>query len=188
MIPLIEDDKRLIMLCKSMNHDDVIKCIMNDEEVKGFIIKLTSNKDTATQIMHDTVLSFIRSCMREDFQFQKKPIAYIKSIAKYINIKLSKIEIQNSKIRLDYDSLNSATYEVNYDLKEILDQLLSKISIDCQEVLELWAMKYRMKEIAKTLNYSSEGYAKKKKHLCLKKLISVVDRNSKLMKELRLYV
>lgn len=184
----IEDSKKLVELCKDMRHDEVIECVMYNEEVVNYIQKITDDKDQYTQVMHDTILSLIRSCMKEGFSFDKNPIAYIKSIAKYINIKLSKAKIKNHTIDISTMKEIPLMYEVNYDIKEILGRLLGNISIDCKEILELWAMKYRMTEISKRLSYNSENYAKKKKHLCLKKLIVLVDRDPKLKEELRLYV
>jgi len=126
--------------------------------------------------------------MKKDFTFKKKPIAYVKAIAKYINFRSIKGNQKNETIDIENHLLEADVYEPNFELKEVLTKLLLQISDDCKEVLLLWALKYKMSEIAEKLNYSSESYSKKKKHVCLKKLIRVLENDLKLKEELRLYV
>jgi len=186
MRELITHGQKLLELCRSMEHDQVVHCILDSKEMNSYINKITSDKDTATQVMHDTILSFIRSCMKEDFAFKKTPVAYMKSIAKYTNIRLERKRDKISTIEFVDYKIEPEIYKVDYDLKETIEGLLHKISEDCREILLLWALKYRMLEIAEKLDYNSESYVKKKKHLCLKKLIRVVDDNPKLKEELKL--
>lgn len=188
MKTLISNGDRLIKLCRDMDHDEVIMCIINNDEINNYVSKIANDKDTAQQVMHDTILSFIRSCMKEGFVFNKNPIAYIKAIAKYTNYKLLKQNKEYQPTGIDSYDLDSNLYELNYDLKDLLEKLLLEISEECKEILHLWAMKFRMVEIAEKLNYNSESYMKKKKHFCLKKLIAAVEKNPDLKKELRLYV
>lgn len=188
MYRLLDDGNAVIKLCQEMNHDKVIHCIINNSEIKNYIDRITNDKDSAKQVMHDTVLCFVRSCMKKDFIFKKNPTAYIKGIAKYINIKSKKNTQHFSDIDIDNHGSTEEFYQPKFELKGIVSQLLDKISDDCKEVLLLWALKYKMSEIAEKLNYTSEGYVKKKKHLCLKKLINVVEKDLKLKEELRLYV
>jgi len=185
---LIEDGPKIIELCQDMNHDEVIQCILNNSEIKNYIDRITMDKDLSMQVMHDTILSLIRSCMKKDFVFKKNPIAYVKAIAKYINYKSIKEHKKQASVNIDNQPLVVDAYMPNFELREIMQDLLHKISVDCKEVLLLWSMKYKMSEIADKLYYNSESYTKKKKHFCLKKLIKVVEGDLKFKKELRLYV
>jgi len=51
-----------------------------------------------------------------------------------------------------------------------------KLSQKCQEMLKMYFAKIDMKSIAKSLNLSSESYAKKKKFKCKEQLIKTIKK------------
>lgn len=192
MTDLILDKRKLVDLCRQGKEDLVIAEILNNKELNNYISSLVGNNspDDKSTVLHDTTLNFIRSCMKKEFKLDKQPLAYIKTIAKnvwYMQLRkkrVKKISIDEHEIEIKQEE----SYFVNYEIKEITDKILANISEDCQQVLLLWAKKYRMQEIASEMEYASEKYAKKKKHLCLKKLIAFVEQNPHLKEELKLYV
>src|SRR5690606_1756643 len=61
--------------------------------------------------------------------------------------------------------------------KEIILRMLNQIDEICRNVLVLSFYKnFAMESIASTMNFKNEAVAKKKKHLCLKKLKELVDK------------
>ena len=188
MNDVLQDGPLLIKLCKEMNHDAVVNSVLNNNEVKNYINKIASNKDASTQLMHDTILSLIRSCMKVDFEFKSDPISYVKAIAKYINYTYFKQEKKISQLNVQNSVMEYNTYVIDFDLKDLLQGFLGLLSDDCKDILLLWSMKYKMSEIAQRLEYNSIGYTRKKKHFCLKSLVSKVDNHPKLKEELRMYV
>jgi len=66
-----------------------------------------------------------------------------------------------------------------------LEKLLKTLEPKCREVLRLWSLNYKMREIALRMSYSSEQMAKKKKYLCLKRLKEILDRMPALKRELK---
>ena len=180
----------LIELCRNGKEEKVVQLMLQDRSLIKYIASLTKAKDIRKSILHDTILSFIRTCMKKDFEITTNPLSYIKGIAR--NYWLLELRKSNRQfVPLDSDSnllFSTDTYLIDNDRKAVFEKLLNLISIDCREILKLWSFKYKMKEIADKLDFSSEGYAKKKKHLCLKKLISLVENDPKLKKEIRQYV
>ena len=45
----------------------------------------------------------------------------------------------------------------------------------CQKVLQMWQLSYSMKEIAEELGYKNDAVARKKKRLCMKKLLEILE-------------
>ena len=179
----------LIELCRNGKEEEVVQLMLQDRSLIKYIASLTKAKDIRKSILHDTILSFIRTCMKKDFEITTNPLSYIKGIARnYWLQELRKNNKQVVPLDSDYDLSTTDTYLIDNDRKAVFEKLLSLISIDCREILKLWSFKYKMKEIADKMDFSSEGYAKKKKHLCLKKLISLVENDPKLKKEIRQYV
>lgn len=61
--------------------------------------------------------------------------------------------------------------------KEIIVRMLNQIDDICRNVLVLTYYKnFAMESVASTLNFKNQAVAKKKKHLCLKKLKELVDK------------
>ena len=56
-----------------------------------------------------------------------------------------------------------------------LEKLLMSLGEKCRKVLVLWKLNYSMKEIADEMSYKSEGVARKKKHQCFQKLLSIIE-------------
>lgn len=188
---ILDDSLEIINLCRTGRDDEVINAMLTDKGLKKSVSYLVKGDKTAIDtLMHDTVLSFVRSCLKDGFVINSNPLAYAKGIAK--NIWLMSLRKENAKV-LPLDKGEelidlSNSYEIDYDRKTIVQSLLRSISKDCQDILHYWALKYRMSEIAELMSIDSENYTKKKKHLCLKKLIAIVDKDSKLKEELKLYV
>ena len=177
------------MLCRRGKEEEVVKIILGDRSLSDYINSLCKHDKVVYQsVIHDTILSFVRTAMKPDFKLRTKPIAYLKTIAKnywYAQLRKNKIQVEP----IDNDKLIlSETYMIDFDRKSLLEDLLSQISEDCREILVLWSRKYKIREIADKIGSNSVDYIKKKKHLCLKKLIAIVERNPQLKAELKGYV
>lgn len=190
MDKLLNDKSALIQACRSMDHSVVIKTILANSELQSYIGSLTNNnKSDSQEIIHDTTLSFIRTAMKKDFSLTKPPLAYLKTIAK--NLWLMKQRGYRKVVdmhQLSSELKESYLYQSSGEKKELVAKILNQLKDDCKEILTLWAYKYKMAEIAQKLKIESTQYLKKKKHLCLKKLIAIVNRDPKFKEELRLYV
>lgn len=66
----------------------------------------------------------------------------------------------------------------------LLAAVLSQIGKSCKKVLGLWSLSYSMAEIAREMEYKSEGMARKKKYTCFKKLMSLLKDRPDLMEQL----
>jgi len=67
----------------------------------------------------------------------------------------------------------------------MLQKVLSVIAGRCKEVLMLWAAGHSMKEVAKELQYKSDGMARKKKSECMKELLTYLYNHPKVKEQLR---
>lgn len=64
---------------------------------------------------------------------------------------------------------------ISKDRAQLLELIMADLGSTCRKVLELWKLSYSMKEIASALNYKNEAVARKKKRLCLVKLIGLIE-------------
>lgn len=113
---------------------------------------------------------------------------YLFSIGKHVMLKvLNKEPKNNTPIDLIHER-NLGEVAIDYDMdetyrKEIIVQLLNQIDEACRKVLLLsFFRNFSMESIANEMNFRNEAVAKKKKHLCLKKLKELVD-NRKILRD-----
>lgn len=176
--------------CRDINkHDLLIREILQNREIRNFVSNLITNQNILVEkdhILNDSIINFIKVGMRKEFEFSSEPMAYFKTVLKntyFGYIRKNKIilaEIREENI--------STSIEPGDDRINIIDSILKLIQKDCAEILKMWAYSFKYKEMLVPLKYGSEKYLKKKKRICLKKLILSVNKNPKFKKELREYI
>jgi len=111
-----------------------------------------------------------------------KASTYLFSIGKNIMLKVLSKEPRNKISAEDVHERKLGVIDIDYNAdeiykKEIIVRLLNQIDETCRKVLMLSFYKnFSMESIANEMNFKNEHVAKKKKHLCLKKLKELVDK------------
>jgi len=141
--------------------------------VSAFVYKNKGNDTDVFDLMTHGVMTFIKQCYRPDFALKKTAEGYIFSTIKYEWFRRNK----NSLKLVDEDhrpelssSVTALDSMIDAERKGALKKALAQLDDKCREVLTMWASNLKMREIALTMDYASEGMARKKKHNCLKKL------------------
>jgi len=142
----------------------------------------------AIDFFSDAIVNFIKACHRPNFRIESDQNNYIVGIAR--NLFLREVTKEKKQRQLDEAPLAENIVEpsiviLNSDRISPLRKLLNQLDETCRKVLLLWSEKKRMVEIAQIMNYKSEGMARKKKHLCLRKIYQIVDENPSLKEQLR---
>lgn len=154
----------------------------------GTLVNKGCSEIKAIDFFSDAIVNFIKSCQRPGFQIESNMNNYIVGIAK--NLFLREVTKLKKQRQVDENLLRETIVEPNIvilDCDKIspLRKLLNQLDETCRQVLLLWSEKRRMVEIAHIMNYKSEGMARKKKHLCLRKIYQIVDDNPVLKEQLR---
>lgn len=194
MTPLLDRPKDCIAYARSpKDRDKLIRAILKDEHFNHWVnrfIKRNGGQDSDIMtVTNDSIMNFLKVCLKEDFEV-KNVRAYLIGSAKYIWYQIfrkQKLYTEIEHIPELKEEEQITTDLITKEKKTILSKLLDLVGEDCKQVLTLWSYNFKMKSIATELNFGSEGYAKKKKHICLKKLISIVNEHPHLIKELRSY-
>jgi RNA polymerase sigma factor (sigma-70 family) len=112
-----------------------------------------------------------------------KANTYLFSVGKNIMLKvLSKVQKNETPIE-NLNERSLGMVNIDYDMdsayrKEVIVRLLNHIGETCRKVLMLaFYRNFSMESIASELNFKSESVAKKKKHLCLKKLKELAEKH-----------
>jgi RNA polymerase sigma factor (sigma-70 family) len=122
--------------------------------------------------------------VREDkvSMLETKASTYLFSIGKNIMLKVLSKEPRNKISAEDVHERKLGVIDIDYNAdeiyrKEIIVRLLNQIDETCRKVLMLsFYRNFSMESIASEMNFKNEHVAKKKKHLCLKKLKELVGK------------
>lgn len=112
-----------------------------------------------------------------------KASTYIFSVGKNIMLKVLSKEPKNETPIENVRERNLGMVNIDYDIddayrKEVIVRLLRQLDETCRKVLTLsFYRNFSMESIANELNFKNELVAKKKKHLCLKKLKELADKH-----------
>jgi len=68
---------------------------------------------------------------------------------------------------------------------QAIEALLASLGTSCRRVLEMWQLSFSMREIARELGYKNEAVARKKKRLCMVKLLEKLDEEPELLNFLK---
>lgn len=161
------------------------------KSIKSYVLNHYGNEDDAIIIFDDMIVQFIKSVFsKSDFKIDGELSAYLMGIAKHLwfaeskkRMKMKQWDSIENKDFVDQDTI-SIDQILSEEKRTLLLNVLSHIGKNCKEVLMYWANGYAMDEIAQKLNYKSEGMVRKKKSVCLKELITIVQLRPEIKKAL----
>lgn len=146
--------------------------------ISNYVKKNSGSVEDAKDIFQEALIVIYHNAVKEDFILDCKFSTYLYSICK--NLWLKNLRDQPDKIS-DLTNLNELSMEQNTD-EAIRDahcynlylEKFGALSQKCQDMLKMYFARIDMKSIAKSLNLSSESYAKKKKFKCKEQLIKTI--------------
>ena len=142
------------------------------------------------EIFTITIMKFIKKVVGDrEFVLESNLHNYLVGIAKFTYLEKFKSKAKSTidlcKITDPIAQNTPETLILELEKVEFLHSMLGTLGKNCKEVLMYWANGYSMKEIAKKMNYKSEGMARKKKHNCFKSLLAIVNENPSIKEALR---
>lgn len=151
--------------------------------------KLGANDQDIEDLFQDAILSMIVNVQSGNYEGKSTLKTYLISIGKYSWLNQRK----HQKVHEHYQStLKSADahedlpdrYVLYNESAELLDETLSGLGEMCKTILSMWSLNFSMKEIAAALKHESEGFIRKKKHTCMKSLVTLLKNQPDLIDQL----
>lgn len=147
-------------------------------QIKKHVLSYGGSQEDAEDVFQDAMVVLYRKVDDAEFHLSSKLGTYLFAIGK--RIWLHKISRSSKRPQTgleqapgiqaeDLDAQMEKTEKYRLFREKLL--LLGK---DCQEVLQLFFVKTSMTDIAQKMGYASEGYAKKRKFQCKKKLTDLI--------------
>lgn len=147
----------------------------NFPQIKTFILQNSGSDKDAEDVFQEALTSIFRRLQKGDFTINVEFVTYLYSAAKYIWFRKNK---EQRNISLDEISELQDSQDIEFELtkesrRKLFKESLTKLSEDCQKILELFFSKISFRIIGEQMGYSEE-YARHKKRNCQNKLIESV--------------
>jgi RNA polymerase sigma factor (sigma-70 family) len=184
-------DKDLMVALKNGNDEVVLAYLYKTvlPKVKHYIKSNKGNDDEANDIFQDAVINFYNKVKLNKIEDTVNVSAYITQTAK--NLWINRVKRMNRSTEIS----NEDSFHVEEDfLGNIITQektaaitkLLSEIGEECQQLLKYSVYEnLSMREICKSMGYSSENLTKNYNYRCKQKLIQLVMKNKAIENLLR---
>lgn len=148
-------------------------------QINVFINKNDGNDEDAKDIYQDAVLVIYQKITKKNLTLNCSFNTYLYSVCRLLwlkqlekrRLKKSFLEESSKFIELEADIISY--HEANERLN-LYHEHFSKLSYNCQKILELFLAQIQLKEIARVLGFKSDQYVKKRKHQCKEKLIASI--------------
>lgn len=176
-----------------LRHDNIILQYIYKQyyyNINYFIRKNQGSEEDASDIFQEAIIIIYRKIKENDLVFEKSSFnGYLFTVCRFLWLK------QLEKRRIERERLNETLpyQEDLYDenLNELVEKNekyglyqkhFSRLSTDCQKLLQLFFEKVPLKEIATLMGYKSEKYAKKRKFKCKELLVSRIKQDAEFKK------
>lgn len=162
-----------------LNSDYIIKHVYTEfyPTIKYLIKKNTGNEEDAEDIFQESLLVILKNVQKEEFYLTCSFLTYLYSISRNLwmqRLKTKRRGMDNFELIEKIINIpESATRELAEEEQlrySIYREHFNNMEKDCQRILLLALEKYSSKEIAETMGYGSENYAKTKKYNCKERL------------------
>ena len=177
---------------KELVDSDVLKGIAqrNPQTIRQVYTKYFSsiadlvlnNKGTiedAKDVFQDAMMVIYEKSLNPDFELKYSLHTYLYTVCR--NIWLKKIRKKSDvgvSLPENLELIAEDTFEEEILWREkerLFRKKFKELGKGCQQVLELFLKGTSMEEIAKAMNFSSVGYAKKRKYKCKNQLVKLIQ-------------
>lgn len=146
-------------------------------KIVRYIVKRGGSHAEGEDIYVDALVAFVKNAKVPGFTLKQSLDSYLFGTCRYLWYGKIRKKKNTQQMEPQHDSpegVDPYKLLLKDDQKKWINLFLSEIDESCKEVLKLWAYHYKMQEIKEIMHYKSEGVARKKKYLCLKKLYQLI--------------
>ena len=170
------NDQKLIELLREDKTDKAFyKLYSGYPKVEKLILSKGGTKNDAQDIFQEALIVLYKKVNTTNFQLTSKLSTYLYSVSRFLwkdeLIKSNRMQSADFELEFLEDEINELEKlkENEIKLKQV-EHILTTISKKCQEILQMFYCRgFSMKEIAKTMGYTSERIARTQKYKCMEK-------------------
>lgn len=136
------------------------------------------SEDDAKDVFQDATIVIYEKAQRTDFELTSQFSTFFYGICR--NLWMSRQQKKSaSEVTIPEDAkyIADESSDLNYlqvERGKLFYKALRQLGEDCQQVLQLFFQKTPMEDIAQTMGYASEGYARRRKSQCKDRLVELI--------------
>lgn len=159
--------------------------------VFGTILKMSGNIQDAEDMYQESLIIMDRNIRLEKYEHQGTLSAYLCGIARmcWLNQlrkrKRTDLEEPSTDHKFKDQMPEPDHWLMDQERTRLLHRFLNQLDERCMHILRLWQEKTSMREIADTLELSSEMMARKLKYQCTKKLAQLIHEHPEIERILK---
>lgn len=174
----MQKDQEIVQLLRSGKNKPAFEKIYRYfPSIKKLIITHGGTEDEAKDIFQESVIVFYEKASKPDFVLSSAISTFLYAISERLWLKKIR-DVKSHEIELDasFDITDNEEFKIDDEQNtKIIDQLLERLGNPCKTLLiNYYYLKMSMKEIAQSMNYSSENIAKNQKYKCLERAKKMV--------------
>ncbi|MFA6950038.1 MAG: sigma-70 family RNA polymerase sigma factor [Lentimicrobiaceae bacterium] len=145
--------------------------------IRFLVKKNTGNDEDAEDIFQEALLVILKNVKKDDFNLTSSFLTYLYSISRNLwmqRLKVKRKGMDNFDILEKFINIPESSSHESAELEQLRYKIyrehFNAMEADCQRILLLSLQKFSSKDIACTMGYGSENYAKTKKYNCKERL------------------
>lgn len=148
--------------------------------IAQYVVHRGGSRQDAEDVFQDTMLVIYRQVKSGQLVLTSSFYTYLYAVSKKIWLKKQGRKKTTQALPIN-EAVPSAVETMLEEAEqyELYQEKFRQLGKDCQTVLQLFFKGTKMNEIAKVMNYASEGYAKKRKFKCKQKLIGMIQEDTR---------
>jgi len=165
------------------------KTVMNEiynayyPRIQAMVKRNGGGEEDAWEVFQEALILIFQKAQIPDFQLTSSFYSFLFGICKF---KWNNERKKKSRKNVTIDGRDTYSNEdgieegmIAAEQMELYKSKFAELGDDCQKILHLFFSGEKFKNIAKKLNFTSENSVKKKKHLCQKKLIQMIQEDQR---------
>lgn len=144
------------------------------DTIKSFILKNTGTEDDAYDIFQDAMMVVFKKVQQNHLDDATDIKGYIYGVSRNLWHEQLRKNKKNVELDLDLSEEFDPSTLLDTPLEQIVQRSFLKLKPECRDVLNMVIKGAAYKEIADSMEYKSEDYARRKKYLCKEALIKII--------------
>jgi RNA polymerase sigma factor (sigma-70 family) len=155
------------------------------QSVKSYVLKNSGSPEDVSDVFQDSIIVLYRQITENSLNLTSDLKGYFFGIAR--NVWNAQLRRKQKTTELDFDLADEDELaDINNQIFEkIISRAFQKLKPDEQKVLNLFSEGQSYENIALTMNFKNETYARRKKYLCKEALLELVKKDPEYQEYLR---
>ena len=150
--------------------------------IRRIVLDHVGTEEDARDVFQDAVIVLYEMAQKPDFQLTSKFSTLFYGICRNIWMtRRQKKSNQELTIPEDAKYIPDDSLQIDYlqvERGKLFYKALRRLGEDCQKLLQLFFEKRSMEEIARTMGFASEGYARVRKAQCKDRLVENIKKDA----------